>query len=488
MKTTKVLAIDFGASTGRAIIGSFDGEKITLEEIHRFENTPISTENALYWDFDMQFGEIKIALKKAAEYSPVSVGIDTWGVDFGLIGKDGKLLENPAHYRDSRTDNIFEKAFAIMPKKEIYEQTGIQFMQFNTLYQLLSLKLYRNDFLKRADKLLFVPNLFNYHLTGKMQSEYSFVSTTQLQNPRTGKLDDKILDAFEIDKSIFAEIVDSGSDAGTLKSEICQELNIKPIKIVNVAAHDTASAVVAVPSTDDDFLYISSGTWSLMGIENDTPIINEQSFAEDFTNEGGYNRNVRFLKNIMGLWLVQESRRQWKREGEDISFAELEKQALDAPSFRSFIDTEDTVFLHAGDIPSRIREFCKNSGQPVPETKGEIMRCIYESLAFKYRSTKEKIEKLVGKTYDTVHIVGGGGKDKLLCQFSANATGSKVITGPTEATALGNIAVQLIADGKIKDIKEARKIIANSSSLETYLPNDSESFNTAYQKFIKLIG
>lgn len=488
METTKVLAIDFGASTGRAIIGSFDGETITLKEIHRFENTPISKNDTLYWDFDMQFGEIKKALKLAAEYSPVSAGIDTWGVDFGLIGKDGKLLENPVHYRDSRTDNILEKAYAIMPKKEIYEQTGNQFMQFNTLYQLLSLQLHRSDFLKNADKLLFIPNLFNYHLTGKMQSEYSFVSTTQLQNPRTGELDDKILDVFKIDKSLFAPIVDSGSDAGMLKSEIVAELAINPIKIVNVAAHDTASAVVSVPSTADDFLYISSGTWSLMGIESDTPIINEQSFADDFTNEGGYNRNVRFLKNIMGLWLVQESRRQWKREGEDVSFAELEKQAMDAPAFRSFIDTEDTVFLHAGDIPSRIREFCKNSGQPVPETKGEIMRCIYESLAFKYRSTKERIENLVGKTYHTVHIVGGGGQDKLLCQFSSNATGAKVIAGPIEATALGNIAVQLIADGKIKDIKTARKIIANSSSLETYTPAEPETFNTAYEKFKKAIG
>jgi len=312
-----------------------------------------------------------------------------------------------------------------------------------------------------------------------MQSEYSFVSTTQLQNPRTGKLDDKILDAFEIDKSIFAEIVDSGSDAGTLKSEICQELNIKPIKIVNVAAHDTASAVVAVPSTDDDFLYISSGTWSLMGIENDTPIINEQSFAEDFTNEGGYNRNVRFLKNIMGLWLVQESRRQWKREGEDISFAELEKQALDAPSFRSFIDTEDTVFLHAGDIPSRIREFCKNSGQPVPETKGEIMRCIYESLAFKYRSTKEKIEKLVGKTYDTVSFYSLPGGDLADTPWPSYdfAQARKVVEnehGPTSYTP-GSLDPGYLTDGvfisttfKFTSVPEATTWLSGVLMLSTF--------------------
>lgn len=486
--TKRVLAFDFGASSGRAIIGCFDGDKITLEEVHRFSNDPVSVGGTVYWDVLRLFYEIKQGIIKAKIAGGFdSIGIDTWGVDFGLIDSEGKLMENPVHYRDARTVGLVDEAFKTMPKEKLYGITGIQFMELNTLFQLISLKKYRPWMLERADKMLFMPDLFGYMLTGKMCAEYSIASTSQLIDLDKRTWSKEILDAFGIKESVFAPLVQPGTVLGELSKEVCEECGVDPVPVISVCGHDTQSAITSVPCEDGDFAFLSSGTWSLFGTELDKPIVNETSMNINITNEGGFDGSTGFLKNIIGLWLIQESRRQWKREGKEYSYADLEKLALAAEPFKCFIDPDAPEFVPHGNIPERVREFCRKTGQFVPETVGEIMRCIYESLAMKYRLTFEKLRECTERDYPVIHVIGGGTKDGLLCQMTANSCDRTVKAGPIEATVMGNVAVQLMSDGSVKNIGQARKIVADSSELKTFEPKDTDKWAGAYEDFLKII-
>lgn len=486
--TKRVLAFDFGASSGRAIIGCFDGDKITLEEVHRFSNDPVSVGGTVYWDVLRLFYEIKQGIIKAKIAGGFdSIGIDTWGVDFGLIDSEGKLMENPVHYRDARTAGLVDEAFKTMPKEKLYGITGIQFMELNTLFQLISLKKYRPWMLERADKMLFMPDLFGYMLTGKMCAEYSIASTSQLIDLDKRTWSKEILDAFGIKESVFAPLIQPGTVLGELSKEICEECGVDPVPVISVCGHDTQSAITSVPCEDGDFAFLSSGTWSLFGTELDKPIVNETSMNINITNEGGFDGSTGFLKNIIGLWLIQESRRQWKREGKEYSYADLEKLALAAEPFKCFIDPDAPEFVPHGNIPERVREFCRKTGQYVPETVGEIMRCIYESLAMKYRLTFEKLRECTERDYPVIHVIGGGTKDGLLCQMTANSCDRTVKAGPIEATVMGNVAVQLMSDGSVKNIGQARKIVADSSKLKTFEPKDTDKWAGAYENFLKVV-
>ena len=483
-----MLAFDFGASSGRAILGRLEDGKIVMEEVHRFSNDPVQIGKTMYWDTLRQFYEIKQGMIKAKLKGGFeSIGIDTWGVDFGLLDKQGYLLESAVHYRDDRTLGRQDKAFEKISKEDIYSLTGIQFNNFNTIFQLYSLVQDRPDLLERAKTLLLTPDLFNYFLTGEKKAEYTMVTTTQLMDAKTQKWSDEILEALSIPKEILPEIVSSGTVVGNICEDISNELGIEPAKVIAVASHDTQSAVVAVPTEDEDFIFISCGTWSLFGTELKEAVINNTSYELDVSNEGGYGDTFTFLKNIIGLWLAQESRRQWIREGQEYSFGELEKLALEAEPFQSFIDPDVPEFNTAGDIPSRIRAVCERTGQKLPQTVGDIMRCINQSLALKYRYALEQIEQCTGKHFDKIHMIGGGIQSKLLCQMTASASGRKVIAGPVEATALGNIAVQLMALGEIQDVKEARQIIKNSEMTYEYEPQDREKWDEAYEKFVGMM-
>ncbi len=491
MTEKRVLAFDFGASSGRAVIGAFDGEIIRLEEVHRFENVPVKMGGTMYWDLPRLFHEVKQGLVKAAESGGFdSLAVDTWGVDFGLIGRDGHILELPVHYRDSRTEGMLDKAFERLDRERFYKITGNQFMEINTVFQLLSLKLRRPEMLKSADTLLLMPDLFGYLLTGRKRAELSIASTTQMFNAVNRNWSETVLKALGIPTRILPPIAMPATELGELSKELCEELDIpsdKVAKVVTVCGHDTQCAAAAVPTEEEDFIFISCGTWSLFGTETDEPVINEKSQKHNITNELGYGGKTTFLKNIIGLWLIQESRRRFKREGREYSFAELEKAALDCAPFACFIDPDAPEFVPAGNIPERVREACRKTGQTVPETDGEVMRCIYESLALKYRLTLDEIRECTGKEYKKIYLMGGGAKDGLLCQMTANACSCEVTAGPVEATAYGNIAMQLIAAGDIPDIKTARKIIAKSDSVKTFLPENQKEWEEAYERYIKVV-
>lgn len=484
----RVLAFDFGASSGRAIIGIFDGETIRLEEVHRFENTPVQMCGTLYWDLPRLFHDVKQGLVKAAQSGGFdSLAVDTWGVDFGLIGRDGHLLELPVHYRDSRTSGMLEKAFSLIDKAQFYNITGNQFMDINTVFQLLSLKLDRPEMLKNAETILLMPDLFGYLLTGKKRAELSIASTTQMMNAAERKWSETVLDALGIPKNILPEICMPATELGTLSDDICAELDIPASKVISVCGHDTQCAAAAAPTEEEDFIFISCGTWSLFGTETNSPVISEKSAALNITNESGYGGKVTFLKNIIGLWLIQESRRQFRREGREYSFANLEKLALECKPFKCFIDPDAPEFVPVGNIPERVREYCRRTGQPVPESVGEVMRCIYESLALKYRLAFDEIRECTGKEYKKIHLVGGGTKDGMLCRMTAAACDRDVVAGPIEATAYGNIAMQLIAGGAIPDIKTARQIIAKSDNVKLYSPENAEEWEKAYKRYLEII-
>ena len=380
MASKRVLAFDFGASSGRAILATYADGKIAMQEIHRFSNDPVNLCGTLYWDVQRLFFEIKQGITKAVHQGGFdAIGIDTWGVDFGLLDAHGQLVANPVHYRDERTVGMMEKAYEKVPQQELYDRTGIQLMRLNTVFQLVSLAENRPDLLERAETMLLMPDLLAYFLTGAKYAEYSEVSTTQMLDPKTGDWAYDLLERLGIPTRILPKIIDAGTPYGTLRADICDELGCPAVPVIAVCTHDTGSAVAAVPSQKDDFIYISCGTWSLFGTELKAPIINETSRRFNLTNEGGYGRTARMLKNIMGLWLIQESRRQWIREGFDVSYAGLEREALEIEPFRCFIDPDDPSFEMPGNQPRRVQEYCRRTGQPVPETRGEIMRCIYES-------------------------------------------------------------------------------------------------------------
>lgn len=484
MAGKRILAFDFGASSGRAILATYDGEKIKMEEVHRFSNDPVTVCGTFYWDVLRLFFEIKQGITKAVHQGGFdAIGIDTWGVDFGLLDKKGRLLNNPVHYRDTRTVGMMEKVFQTVPQKELYDETGIQMARLNTIFQLYSLVQNEPETLALADTMLLMPDLFAYLLTGVKRAEYTEVSTTQMLNPKTGDWHYELLEKLEIPTRILPKIIDAGETYGLLSDEICEELGCPKVPVIAVATHDTGSAVASVPSQKDDFIYISCGTWSLFGTELSAPVINDTTSRFNLTNESGFGRTTRMLKNIMGLWLIQESRRQWIREGFDVSYADLEREALEAEPFRCFINPDDPSFELPGNQPRRVQEYCERTGQTVPQTRGEIMRCIYESLAMKYRATFQQIREVTGKSYETIHMIGGGTKDRLLCQMTADACNTPVIAGPIEATAMGNIAVQLIALGEFSGLKEARAVIANSELPKSYTPSDTAAYDAAYARF-----
>lgn len=484
--TKNLLAFDFGASSGRAVLGRFDGEKLTLEELHRFSNDPVKLGDTLYWDVLRLFHEIKQSLLKAkAVCVPDSIGIDTWGVDFGLLDAEDRLLENPVHYRDARTAGIFDTAFGKIPKDELYRITGNQLMEINTAFQLLSLREARPALLERAKTLLFMPDLFTFMLTGEKRAEYSIASTSQLLDAKTRTWSPRILESFGIPATLFPAIVPTATPIGCLRADLCEELGIPASRVIAVAGHDTQCAQASVPAAEEDFLFLSCGTWSLLGTELDAPLVNAQTADCNITNEGGYGGKTSFLKNIIGLWLIQETRRQWKKEGENLSFAEMEKLALLAPAFQCFIDPDDAVFVPAGNIPKRIQEYCRKTAQKVPETKGEILRCIYDSLAMKYRYAIAQIEQCTEKQYNTLHIVGGGVKDTLLCRLSADVCGKTVVAGPVEATVFGNLVLQLLASGELYSLAEARELVRRSDKVTTFTPNPEAETDSAYKAFLQ---
>lgn len=485
----KVLSFDFGASSGRAMLASFENGKIEMTEIHRFSNDPVTVNGRMYWDVLRLFFEIKTGITKAVNAGGFdAIGIDTWGVDFGLINKKGELIGNPFHYRDQRTKGIPERIFnEIISKEELYHRAGMQFMHFNTIYQLMYLKYNEPELLAQADKFLMMPDLFAYFLTGEMKEEASIASTSNLLNPNTKDWDFELIEKLGLDKKLFAPIVKSGSVYGYLSDGICAELGCKKVPVVAVCSHDTASAVAATPASTDDFVYISCGTWSLFGIESKTPFLSDEAYKADFTNEGGFEGTIRFLKNIMGLWLIQESRRQWRREGTEVGFDTLEKEALASEPFKCFINVDDPMFETAGNLPKRVLEFCEKTGQYVPKNRGEIMRCIYQSLAMKYKHTYNMLSDFTKRDYKSINILGGGIKDKLLCRLTADATGATVLAGPTEATVMGNIAVAFYALGEIADFKEIRKTVANSTDLKEYIPENTDEWNKAYEDYKKIL-
>ena len=490
-KTYKFLAFDFGASSGRAMLATFDGEKITLEEKHRFSNDPVNINGDLHWDALRLFFEIKQGILKCANSGDRDIdciGIDTWGVDYGLLDKNDKLLGNPFHYRDTRTDGMYDEAFKKVSKEEIFNSTGIAYNWFNTVFQLLSARLSDDVALNNAKTMLFMPDLFNFFLTGEKRTEYTIASTSQMFDSQKHEWAYDMLKKLDIPTDIFADMIYPGEKVGTLKPELAEELGVEQIPVIAVASHDTGSAVASVPVVDQkDFIYISSGTWSLMGVELVEPRVTKEALEYNFTNEGGVNKTIRFLKNIMGLWLIQESRRQWEREGELLSFDELEKQANEAAPFESLIDPDYHEFQTPGNMPKRIKKYCEMTGQKVPETKGEIIRCIAQSLAFKYRQTVEGMEDVTGNKYNVINIVGGGIKDKMICQFTANATKRVVNAGPVEATSIGNVIVQAIAMGAIKDLNEGRQIVRNSFDIAEYTPQDNEAWDAAYENWKNII-
>ena len=487
----KYLAIDLGASSGRGIIGTLEGGKLTLSELHRFSNDPVETDNGFFWDTLRLVHEIKTAILKAAHSGGVdTVGIDTWGVDYAYIDSEGIMMAPSFQYRDARTEPMMKKVYDIVPYSELYGVTGIESMSFNTVFQLYD-DVCRRPWLHSAARVaLLTPDLLGYLLTGKCACEYTIASTTALLDAKTREFSSDVMKKLGIRADIFPSVVMPGAVLGKLTDKIDAETGHTGAYVVNVASHDTASAVAAVPACGEDVLFISSGTWSLMGIESDAPVINEVSRKYSFTNEGGAFGKINIMKNIMGLWLIQESRRQWKREGKEYSFDEMSEAALSSEPFASIINPDDPVFNAAGNIPERIRDYCRRTSQKVPESMGAVVRCIFESLALRYRWTAEKLEELTGRRYTTVNIVGGGTKDELLCRFTANGTGRRVAAGPVEATAIGNILMQAYAAGEISGAAQGRDIVRASFENKIYEPDLSlsDGWDEAYGRFCSLCG
>jgi rhamnulokinase len=490
MTTTRnYLALDLGAESGRAIIGALEGDKLSLNEVHRFGNGPVRLPDGMHWDVLRLWSEIKSGIASAVKCGAKleGIGLDTWGVDFALLDRNKALLSNPFHYRDARTDGMLEEAFKRIPRADIFASTGIQFMQINTLYQLLSMSLQKSPLLDATKTFVTIPDLFNYFLSGEISNEFTHATTTQCLDPRSRDWARPVLDALSIPTHFFGPVTNPGTQIGTLLPDIAEETGASGVKIVLPACHDTGSAVVAVPAKNQDFAWISSGTWSIMGVEAAQPALDEKALQYNFTNEGGVFGTWRLSKNIMGLWLVQECKRTWARQGEDLSYDEITRLASEAKPFLAVIDPDHHSFLHAGDMPERIRKYCADTNQPVPQTKGEVVRVALESVALRYRWTLEKLEELTGKKFAPIHIIGGGTKNRLLNQFASDATNRVVVTGPVEATAIGNVLMQAIGLGHLGSLADARAVVRASFEVEEYHPAHSSGWDEAYCKLLTLL-
>jgi rhamnulokinase len=486
--TRNYLAIDLGASSGRAILGRFDGRKLTLEEIHRFHNAPLRVLDSLRWDLPGIYREVLAGLGRCRSICSevAGIGIDTWGVDYALLSGTGELLGLPYAYRDRRTEGVMERAFQRISREAIYAATGIQFMPFNTVFQLFASAGAGDRMLEQARRLLFIPDLLNYWLTGRQQSEHTIASTSQLYSATAGDWARDIARALEIPDRILPPVVPPGTVVGPLHGGVTEATGLSGTPVIAPACHDTACAVAAVPAGGADWAYISSGTWSLIGVELDAPLTGAAALAANFTNEGGVENTIRFLKNIAGLWLVQECRRTWQAQGLEIPHADLVAEAAAAPAFAGFVDPDDARFAEPGDMPRRLCDYLAATGQPVPRERGSLIRCILESLALRYRQHLDQLERLTGRAITTLHIVGGGVRNELLCQLTADATGRRVIAGPSEATAIGNIMVQALARGEVGSLSEARRIVAGATALRAYEPSGAGGWSEAGERFQKL--
>jgi rhamnulokinase len=483
----KILAFDLGAESGRGVLGRFDGGRLSLEVVSRFPNGPVRTLDTMHWDVLRLYSEMLTTLRKCAgELGGIdSLGVDTWGVDFGLLGRDGQLLGNPRHYRDPHTEKAMEQAFTVVPRAQIFRQTGLQFMRFNTLFQLFAMKRERSPLIDTAETLLMIPDLFHYFFTGIQVNEFTDVSTTQMYDPRQKTWAHELVESFGLPTEILGTIVQPGTILGPLLPSVSGETGLSKVPVILPASHDTGSAVAAVPAKGNSWAYISSGTWSLMGAELETPLIDDRSLAYNFTNEGGVGGTTRFLKNVMGLWLVQECRRTWEREGRAYGYDELARLAENAPAFRSLVDPDDPSFILPAHMPKALGDFCRHTGQPVPEEPGSVVRCALESLAMRYRWVLDRLEELFQRRFDTIHIVGGGGQNELLCRFTADACNRQVLAGPVEATAIGNVLVQAIGLGLLSSLADAREIVRNSFDVRSYTPENPAAWQEPFVRFLK---
>lgn len=485
------LAVDLGAESGRAIVGALDDGRLSLAETHRFDNGPVYLPDGMHWDVLRLWSEIQagIAASTAKFDGRIdAIGLDTWGVDFALLDRGGALLSNPHHYRDSRTDGLLERAFEKATREQIFERTGIQFMQINSLYQLLALALDRSPLLDVAQTLVMIPDLFNYWLSGEIACELTDATTTQCFDPRAGDWAFPVIEAMGIPRHLFRPVTAPGAVLGRLRPDVAEAAGTLGLTVVVPACHDTGSAVVAVPAEAADFAWISSGTWSIMGTEAGQPVITPDTLRHNFTNEGGVFGSWRLSKNVMGLWLVQECRRAWAHQGEDLSYDDLTHQAAQARPFVAVLDPDHPDFLHPGDMPARIRGYCKSTGQPVPESKGEVVRVALESIALKYRWVLAKLEEVTGRRLEPLHIVGGGTKNRLLNQLAADATGRTCVVGPVEATAIGNILMQAIALGHLGSLADARAVVRRSFAPEVVQPASREGWDDAYDRLNKVMN
>lgn len=485
----KFLAFDLGAESGRGILGLFDGSRLALEVVHRFPNGGVRTLDTLHWDVLRQYQEMLTTLRHCAgKVGGVdAVGIDTWGVDFALLGRDGTLLGNPRHYRDPHTEGVMEAAFARVSRAEIFRQTGIQFMRFNSLFQLLALQRDGSPLLDAARHLLFMPDLFHYFFTGLKVNELTDASTSQMLDPASCTWAAGLVQAFGLPTGMLGTLVKPGTVLGPLRATVAADTGVTPMPVVATATHDTASAVAAVPARGAGWAYISSGTWSLMGVELPSPRVGEAALAANFTNEIGFGGTVRFLKNIMGLWLVQECRRAWERAGQTFSYDELMRQAAAAPGFGSVVDPDHDGFILPASMPQALADFCRHSGQPAPNEVGATVRCALESLALRYRWTLEKLEELTGQKLTVIHIVGGGCQNELLCQLTADCCGREVLAGPVEATAIGNVLVQAIGLGALGSLADAREVVRRSFEVKPYQPHHDDRWDRHYATFQRLL-
>ncbi|MDP2886475.1 MAG: rhamnulokinase family protein [Ignavibacteria bacterium] len=478
------VAFDLGAESGRTILGTLEKNQLAIQQITRFPNEMKSISSHLHWDIDALFGNIKEGLRACSRLNvhPESIGIDAWGVDYGLLGPDGSFIDLPHSYRDHRTEGMMEKFFELVPRRRVYELTGIQFMQLNTLFQLYAAVQQNPGSFERASRLLFMPDIFNYLLTGETKTEFTVATTSQLLNPRSKSWEPELFAALKVPQSLMQEIVDPAMRLGMLRRSIAQDVSLAEISVTAVASHDTGSAIAAIPAEGEDWAYISSGTWSLMGVELREPIVSDEALSSNFTNEGGVAGTFRFLKNIMGLWLLQQCRKEWSTTVQ-YNYDEMTRLAEGAKPFRSLIDPDYSEFFNPMSMTGAICQFCQKTGQPIPESHAEYIRSILESLALKYRSTLDQLRRLTGQRVTRIHIIGGGAKNTLLCQFAANATGATVIAGPVEATAIGNLLVQALASGCVGSLKEMRAVVRQSFQPVSFEPKETDVWQSAYERY-----
>lgn len=488
MRNKSFLAFDLGATSGRSILGTLENGRLQMKELTRFPNQMIQIGGHFHWNIYGLFESLKAGLTatKNEGVEITSIGIDTWGVDFAMIAEDGTILGAPYAYRDPHTANTPEKYFKIIPREKVYEITGIQVMNFNSLYQLFALSQNDNSLLKVTKEILFMPDALAYMLTGNKVVEYTIASTSQILNPRTKKFENELLEKAGVSPAILGEIVMPGHVIGTLRDDIAEECELGKVPVVAVAGHDTGAAVAAVPAENEKFAYLSSGTWSLMGIEVKDPIISEESARLNFTNEGGIDGTTRFLKNITGMWLLEQCLKEWKKEGITYAYDKLVQMADSVQAFKSIIDPDHVSFANPTSMSQAIKEYCEASGQEIPLSHAEMVRCIFESLALKYNYVLDKLKGLAPFNIEKLHVIGGGSKNPLLNQWTANAINMPVVAGPSEATAIGNIMIQAKAAGCVDSLQEMRRIIGESVQLEEFVPMNIKQWSQAYQRFLKI--